>query len=122
MLERLKHETYLDYNGLTRKSIVDKLAAFEFEREKKGIDINNSPASTFWIPGLRSDSSRGLKGPSAKRFDENRMYFDEWVSRSKSLLSDRRLSRMSREDFRVIFEPLVERVVSTSKSLAISIS
>jgi hypothetical protein len=75
-LDRLMHETYLEVNGLTRRSIVDKLSAFDFERQKKKIDLYSKPEGCFWITGLKSDKSRGLGGLSAKRFGENRMLLD----------------------------------------------
>lgn len=83
LLVRLRDETYLDVNGITRESIVEKLAAVDFERQKKGINIYESPGGCFFITGLRSDISRGLAGDAAKRFGPNRILMDQYVTSTK---------------------------------------
>ncbi|PMD41330.1 hypothetical protein L207DRAFT_486961 [Hyaloscypha variabilis F] len=83
LLGRLHDETYLEVNGITRKGIVERIAAVEFEREKKDIDIYNNPNSSFCITGLR--------GSLNKRFDNNVVLLDQ-------------------EDLDQIFNPILQRV------------
>ena len=85
LLLRLRDETYLEMNGITRESIVEKLAAVDFERQKKSNNIydEDSPGGCFWITGLRSDKSRGLEGNSAKRFGPNAILLDRYAPLAK---------------------------------------
>ena len=76
LLARLVDETYLEVNGLTRRSIVDRLAALDFEPQKKTINIYTHPNGCYFITNLKSDKSRGLVGLSAKRFSENKIFLD----------------------------------------------
>jgi hypothetical protein len=69
LLGRLHDEAYLEVNGITRKDIVERIAAVEFEREKKDTDIYNNPNSSFCITGLR--------GSLNKRFDNNVVLLDQ---------------------------------------------
>ncbi|KAH8780522.1 hypothetical protein F5882DRAFT_451384 [Hyaloscypha sp. PMI_1271] len=91
LLVRLRDETYLEDNGLTRQAIVDKLAALDFEPRKKRINIYDQPDGCFCIIGLKSDSSRRLAGESEKRFGMNTVLLDQ-------------------DDFDDIFSPILQRV------------
>jgi len=72
LLSRLRDETYIDVNGMTRKSIVEKLAAWGFEiYEEKTLNIFKSRHAKWNVPNLRGDWSRGLLGVAAKGFDDN---------------------------------------------------
>jgi len=86
LLVRLRDETYLEVNGITRQSIVKKLAAVDFERQKKRINIYENPDGGFFITGLRSDKSRGLTGEAAKRFGPNTISLDRYVNFDQSKL------------------------------------
>jgi hypothetical protein len=79
ILHRLRDETYLEGNGITRESIASKLAALRFEiYGKKKIDIYNRPDGfSYSIDRLRGDKRRGLTGPAAKRFGDNTVYLNE---------------------------------------------
>jgi hypothetical protein len=77
LLVRLRDETYLEDNGLTREAIVDKLAALDFEPRKKRINIYDQPDGCFCIIGLKSDRSRRLAGESEKRFGMNTVLLDQ---------------------------------------------
>jgi hypothetical protein len=78
LLDRLRDETYLDHNGITRRSIVETLTALNFEQYgKKKIDIYDAPGGRYVIAGLKGDKARGLVGPAAKRFTENIVFINE---------------------------------------------
>jgi hypothetical protein len=75
---RLRDETYIEGNGITRKSIASKLAALQFEiYGKKKINIYKRPDGSYFVQNLRGDKARGLKGPAAKRFGDNKVYLNE---------------------------------------------
>ena len=56
--------------------IVSSLSALDFEKGKKTIDIYKKPTRNYVIWDLRSDKSRGLVGPSAKRFGDNKVFLN----------------------------------------------
>ncbi|KAE9373611.1 hypothetical protein N431DRAFT_231547 [Stipitochalara longipes BDJ] len=91
LLIRLRDETYLESNGITREAIVEKIAAVEFESQKKKTNIYDHPDGCFFITGLKSDKSRRLVGESAKRFGMNTVLLDH-------------------HDFDEIFSPVLQRV------------
>jgi hypothetical protein len=77
--KRLRDETYLDGNGITRELIASKLSALNFEiYGKKKIDIYNRPGcSSYSIDRLRGDKRRGLTGLAEKGFGDNKVYLNE---------------------------------------------
>jgi hypothetical protein len=78
ILHRLRDETYIEGNGITRELIASRLAALQFEiYGKKKIDIYKRPGGSYFIQNLRGDRRRGLTGPAAKRFGDNYVYLNE---------------------------------------------
>jgi hypothetical protein len=73
LLVRLKDEAYLDQNGETRETLVNKtMPNFEiYDKRKK--DVTRRPVNTVDIAGLRGDAQRGLTGHAAKRFEPGRL-------------------------------------------------
>jgi hypothetical protein len=77
ILHRLRDETYIEGNGITRELIASRLAALQFEiYGKKKIDITNAPmapisSKSTWRQETRPDR------PAAKRFGDSYVYMNE---------------------------------------------
>lgn len=77
-LHRLRDETYLEDNGASLESIVNRLIPkFEIE-DKTKIDFTKGPAFNYYIATLRGDEGRGLTGAAKKRFKNDLLYMNKW--------------------------------------------
>jgi len=85
--ERLKHETYLFHNGVTKESIVRELIPKFEEDYKRRVDINSRcPTHGIYIAGLRADEDQDPRSKETRRkfFDRNQLLMRKYIFQSPS--------------------------------------
>ena len=107
MLERLKDEKYLEKDGLTIQSIVDR-EMVDFENKmKRNLDVTKKLVTeVVWIQGLKANHDR------EKRFLTNRMKIEPSVDPYQRVMINKwiRTDWLLRDDIKAVFKPILERV------------
>ena len=65
LTERLQHEHYLDREGVTRESLIEKeLVEFENNLKRTFNIANNNSTEDIWLQGLRDNEEKGFANGS----------------------------------------------------------